>query len=422
MTQSQRSQQSPPSGKLAENVMHFARMLRKAGLPVGPGAVVDALEAVQSGALASRQDFYWALHAVFVKRHEHDPLFEQAFQVFWRNPKMVERLMHQLLQQVRVPAQESPKRPGQRRLAEAMYAPASDRSRQAPPPRVVELDAQFTASPDEVLRRKDFEQMTAEEEARARAAIAAMRLRRIEVKTRRFEPFAHGASIDMRRTIAGSLRRGGHLIDLARRRRRHREPPLVVIADISGSMSNYTRMFLHFVHSLMSDRDRVHIFLFGTRLTNVTREIARRDVDEAMAKVADAVRDWSGGTRIGQCLKAFNWRWSRRVLAQGAHVLLMTDGLERDDTELLGREMARLKRAARRIVWLNPLLRYDGFAPLAAGVRAILPQVDEFRPVHNLDSLEDLARALSYDRQAAYDPRLWMEAQTMKAQTMKAKT
>ena len=399
----------PPSGKLAENIMHFARMLRRAGLPVGPGAVVDALEAVGSGALASREDFYWALHAVFVKRHEHDPVFEQAFQVFWRNPKMAERLLHQLLQQVRVPAAAAPKQPGQRRLAEAMYSPAGDKSRQAPPPQDIEIDARLTASRDEVLRRKDFEQMTAEEEARARAAIAQMRLRRHETRTRRFEPFAHGTSIDMRRTIAGSVRRGGHLVDLARRRRRRREPPLVVIADISGSMSNYSRMFLHFLHSLMSDRDRVHIFLFGTRLTNVTREIARRDVDEAMDRVAHAVQDWSGGTRIGQCLREFNFRWSRRVLAQGAHVLLMTDGLERDDTGLLGLEMARLRRSARRIVWLNPLLRYDGFSPLAAGVRAILPEVDEFRPVHNLDSLEDLARALSSSRKPAYDPRRWME-------------
>ena len=397
----------PPSGKLAENIMHFARMLRKAGLPVGPGAVVDALEAVGSGALASRQDFYWALHAVFVKRHEHDLIFEQAFQMFWRNPKMAERLIHQLLQQVRVPAPEAPAHPGQRRLAEAY---ATGDARRAPQPRTVEIEARFTASRDEVLRRKDFEQMTAEEEARARAAIATLRLRRYEIRTRRFEPFAHGASIDMRRTIAGSVRRGGHLVDLARRRRRRREPPLVVIADISGSMSNYSRMFLHFLHSLMSDRDRMHIFLFGTRLTNVTREIARRDVDEAMDRVAHAVQDWSGGTRIGQCLKEFNFRWSRRVLAQGAHVLLMTDGLERDDTELLEREMARLRRSAKRIVWLNPLLRYDRFSPLAAGVRAILPQVDEFRPVHNLDSLEDLARALSYEPKAAYDPRAWMEA------------
>jgi uncharacterized protein len=173
-------------------------------------------------------------------------------------------------------------------------------------------------------------------------------------------------------------------------------------------MSNYSRLFLHFVHALMNDRDRVHAFLFGTRLTNITRQMTRRDADEAMAKVSGALHDWSGGTRIGESLKQFNYRWSRRVLGQGAHVLLMSDGLERDDTELLGREMARLRRSAKRIVWLNPLLRYDRFSPQAGGVRAILPLVDEFRPVHNLQSLEDLALALSSGRQAAHDPRRWI--------------
>jgi uncharacterized protein len=408
MTGERPSPHRPPAGRLVENIMHFARMLRRAGLPIGPAAVVDALDAVQAGPLRSRHDFYWALHSVFVKRRDHDPLFEQAFQVFWRNPKVAERLLHQLLQQLRMPAPAAPQTPGQRRLAEA-YSSATTPSRRSRPPGEVEIEAQFTASRDEVLRCKDFEQMTAAEEAAAKAVIAQMRLRPIEVTTRRFEPSAHGASIDMRRTIAGSLRQGGHLVEIARRRRRRREPPLVVIADISGSMSNYSRLFLHFVHALMNDRDRVHAFLFGTRLTNITRQMTRRDPDEAMAKVSGALHDWSGGTRIGESLRQFNYRWSRRVLGQGAHVLLMSDGLERDDTELLGREMARLRRSAKRIVWLNPLLRYDRFSPQASGMRAILPLVDEFRPVHNLQSLEDLARALSSGRQAAHDPRRWME-------------
>ena len=390
--------------------MHFARVLRKAGLPVGPGAVLEALEAAQCGAVRSREDFYWVLHSVFVKRHEHEALFEQAFHVFWRKPKMLEQLMQLLFQQVQVQGRDPGKQPGRRRLAEAMFAPAESTSRREAPPGSLELEAEFTASADEVLRQKDFEQMTAEEEARAKTAIAAMRLDRIEVPTRRFEPREHGRRIDMRRTMARSVRSGGHMIDLALRRRRRREPPLVVIADISGSMSNYSRIFLHFLHALTNDRDRVQVFLFGTRLTNITREIARRDVDEAMARVGGAVKDWSGGTRIGHCLKEFNYRWGRRVLGQGAHVLLMTDGLDRDDSGLLGEEMARLKRSARRIVWLNPLLRYDEFAARAAGIRAMLPFVDEFRPVHNLDSLEDLARALSYSRDAAHDPRRWMRA------------
>jgi uncharacterized protein with von Willebrand factor type A (vWA) domain len=398
-----------PGGKLPENIMHFARILRKAGLPVGPGAVLDAIEAAESGALQRRQDFYWALHAIFVKRHEHEALYDQAFKAFWRKPKMFEQLMQLLFQQIRVESAERPKQAGQRRLANAMFAPGDERSRRDTPPGALELEAQFTASADEVLRRKDFEQMTVEEQARAKAAIARLGLNRIERPTRRYRA-SHEGRIDMRRTIARALRSGGQLVDLARRQRRMREPPLVVLADISGSMSNYSRMFLHFLHAITNDRDRVHIFLFGTRLTNVTREIQRRDVDEALARVSAAVKDWSGGTRIGQCLREFNFRWGRRVLGQEAHVLLMTDGLEREDTAQLEAEMTRLQRAARRVVWLNPLLRYQGFEARAAGIRAIMPHVDEFRPVHSLESLEDLARALSYKTGPEHDPRNWMEA------------
>src|SRR5437868_3687700 len=212
----------------------------------------------------------------------------------------------------------------------------------------------------------------------------------------------------MRRTLKGSMRAGGHFIDLERREKQWHEPPLVVLCDISGSCSNYSRMFLHFLHALTNDRDRVHVFLFGTRLTNVTRELKRRDIDEAMSKVSGAVKDWSGGTRIGAALREFNFHWARRVLTQGAHVLLMTDGLDRDDTGLLAAEMARLRRAARRIVWLNPLLRYQGFEPRAAGIRTIMPFVDEFRPVHSLDSLADLARALASPKAREHDPGSWV--------------
>ncbi|MGE0212504.1 MAG: VWA domain-containing protein [Parvibaculaceae bacterium] len=397
-----------PSGKLAENIMHFARILRKAGLPVGPGAVLDALEATQGGVLRTRDDFYWALHAIFVKRHEHEVLYEQAFKAFWRKPKMFEQLMQMLFQQIRVEGAPRQKQAAQRRLANAMFEPG-DASSTRERPGAVEIDASLTASVDEVLRTRDFEQMTVEEEARAKAAIARMRLHRIELPMRRFEGSPKGGRIDMRRTLSRSLRTGGEIIPLAWRKRRRHEPPLVVLADISGSMSNYSRMFLHFLHAVTNDRDRVQVFLFGTRLTNVTREIQRRDVDEALAKVSAAVKDWSGGTRIGRCLREFNFRWGRRVLTQNAHVLLMTDGLEREDCELLGAEMQRLKRSARRIVWLNPLLRFQGFEAKASGIRAIMPYVDEFRPVHSLDNLEDLARALAGPPDARHDPKAWME-------------
>ena len=398
-----------PSGKLAQNIMYFARVLREAGLPVGPGAVIDALDAALSGTLRTREDFYWTLHAVFIKRRDHKELFDQAFHVFWKKPKMLEQLMQLMFQQITRDAGEKAKQAGFRRLAEAMFDKQEMQSRREQKPEALELDATFTASADEVLRAKDFEQMTVAEQAQARQAIARMRLHRTEVRTRRYARALKGPAIDMRRTLQGSLRAGGHYIDLERRERQWREPPLVVLCDISGSCSNYSRMFLHFLHSLSNDRERVTVFLFGTRLTNITRELRRRDIDEAMGKVSGAVKDWSGGTRIGTSLKEFNYKWARRVLTQGAHVLLMTDGLDREDATLLSHEMERLRRQTKHIVWLNPLLRYDGFKALAGGIRAMMPFVDEFRPVHSLDSLADLVHALAGAASPAHDPRQWLK-------------
>jgi uncharacterized protein with von Willebrand factor type A (vWA) domain len=198
----------------------------------------------------------------------------------------------------------------------------------------------------------------------------------------------------MRKTLRAALRQAD-LIQLQRKRRRTRPPPLVVLCDISGSMSRYSRLFLHFMHAVTNDRDRVHTFLFGTRLTNVTRMLRHKDVDEAIANVAASVEDWSGGTRIGQTLAEFNRFWSRRVLGQGAVVLFISDGLDRDAGAGIGREIDRLHKSCRRLIWLNPLLRYEAFEPKSLGMRAILPHVDEFRPVHSLESLESLIEALS---------------------------
>lgn len=400
--------QAPLSGRLAENIMHFARVLREAGIPVGPGAVLDALDAAQCGSLRTRDDFYWTLHAVFIKRRDQREVFDQAFHVFWKKPKMLEQLMQLFFHQIARSASEKEKQAGFRRLAEAMFDKHESQSQQREKKEDIEVDASFTASAEEVLRHKDFEQMTVAEQAQARQAIARLRLHRTEVMTRRYARALKGPAIDMRRTLKGSLRAGGHFIDLERRERQWHEPPLVVLCDISGSCSTYSRMFLHFLHALTNDRDRVSVFLFGTRLTNITRELKRRDIDEAMTKVSGAVKDWSGGTRIGPSLREFNYKWARRVLSQGAHVLLMTDGLDREDTTTLEHEMDRLRRQAKRIIWLNPLLRYDGFKALAGGIRAIMPHVDEFRPVHSLDSLRDLAAALAGPPSPAHDPRKWM--------------
>jgi uncharacterized protein len=403
------SNRAPPHGHLAENIMHFARVLREAGIPVGPGLVIDALDAAMAGPLRKREDFYWTLHSVFVKRREHRELFDQAFHVFWKKPKMLQQLMQLMYQQIARKPHENKKQAGFRRLAEAMFDKHEVQSKAQEKKDALDIDATFTASADEILHEKDFEQMTVTEQAQALQALRKLRFNRVEVKTRRFRSNQAGRRIDMRRTLQQSIRDGGNLVELLKKKQRWREPPLVILCDISGSCSNYSRMFLHFLHTLINDRDRVYVFLFGTRLTNITRELRRKDIDEAMLKVSSAVKDWSGGTRIGTTLHEFNFKWARRVLTQGAHVLLMTDGLDREDVTQLETEMKRLRLSAKRIVWLNPLLRFGGFEARANGIRAMMPYVDEFRPVHSLNSLEDLATTLASPRSNAHDPRKWMK-------------
>lgn len=312
-------------GRIAENVMHFARLLRAAGLPLGPGQVLDGIAAVEAVGLRRRDDLYWALHAVFVTRREQHELFDQAFHLFWRNPEIPERMRALLLPKIEVPREESGEK-ALRRLAEAIGMGDKTRREQIAPE--IEIDAALTFSAEEMLRRKDFAQMSAEELAQAKAALARLRLAFPELPTRRHRAAARGARIDLRASLKASLRTGGDLLTLRRRAPRLRRPPIVVLCDISGSMGRYSRMALHFLHALTNDRDRVHVFLFGTRLTNITHHLRRRDVDEALARVARSVNDWDGGTRIGQCLHEFNLRWSRRVLGQNAVVLLITDGLE----------------------------------------------------------------------------------------------
>jgi uncharacterized protein len=378
--------------RLALNLMHFARALRAAGLPVGPGKVLQAVEAVEAVGLGSRSDFYWALHAVLVNRHDQSELFDQAFHVFWRNPDILKKMMAMMLPTVRTePAPDKPEMA--QRLADALHGTAPDV--EGKEKTEIEIDATFTMSAAERLQAKDFETMSAEEMAQAKILLARLALPLAEVTTRRHQPDPHGPRVDPRGTLRWMLRSGGDLADLARKRKRTRPPPLVVLCDISGSMTRYSRMILHFMHAVTNDRDRVHSFVFGTRLTNITRHLRHKDVDVALDAVSSAVADWSGGTRIGTALRAFNRQWARRVLGQGAIILLITDGLDRDAGEGLAEEAERLHKSCRRLVWLNPLLRWEGFAPKSSGIRALLPHVDDFRATHNLNSLASLADALS---------------------------
>ena len=400
-------------GHIAANIMHFARVLRAAGLPIGPGQVIDAVQAVKSTGLGRRDDFYWTLHAVFVNRRDQRELFDQAFHIFWRNPQILERMMSMILPSAELGQAEKPEAEVSLRIAEALAAGASPQDEiSTRESEEIEFDATLTFSREEVLREIDFEKMSAAEIEAAKAAMRRIRLPIKDIPTRRFRTDKAGARADMHATLRAALRFGGDVIPMRWRSRRRRTPPLVVLCDISGSMERYARMLLHFLHAITNDRDRVHTFLFGTRLTNVTRYLRYRDIDIALDKIAEAVVDWSGGTRIGQCLYEFNRDWSRRVLTQGALVLLITDGLDREGGDGLPRQIDRLHRSSRRLIWLNPLLRYEQFQPKSQGIRAILPHVDEFRPVHNLESLMQLTHVLSDpDANAVSDPtlKLWQE-------------
>ncbi|MCQ0988298.1 vWA domain-containing protein [Jiella marina] len=403
--------EADPHGRLADNIAYFARALRRAGLKVGPAATIDAIEAVKAAGLTSREDFYWTLHATLVTRREDDAVFAEAFRLFWRSRELIEKMIA-MFSPTAPPRESEPRKPkaGEQRAAEGLLEGQEKRMTKQDRP-VVEIDASLTVSGKEVLRAKDFAQMSVAEIAEAKRAIAALRLPDDEVKTRRLRLDPRGRKIDARATMRASMRTGGDLLLPRFASPRTQHPPVVVIADISGSMSQYTRVFLHFLHALTDKRRRVHTFLFGTRLTNVTRQMRRKDPDEALAECTGAVKDWSGGTRIAEAIGSFNRDWSRRVLGQGAIVILITDGLERDSVDDLSREMERLHKSCRRLIWLNPLLRYDGFSAKARGVRAMLPHVDEFRSVHSLDAMAELCQALSAGRSntAATDPRRWMD-------------
>lgn len=403
----------PENPRLAQNIIHFARALRRAGLPVGPGRVIEAVRAVEAAGFTDRMDFYWTLHACFVNRPEHRVVFAQVFRLYWRDPRFLEHMMSLMLPAIRGVQEEKRAAAAEKRAAQALLG---DEMPELPEPEdseggtQIEIDASMTMSAEEKLRSLDFEQMSTEEIAQAKRMLARLTLPVKPILSRRRMASALGNRLDRQKTLRTAMRQGGEIRSLARAKQRPRWPNLVVLCDISGSMSQYSRMVLHFLHAVANEKGagwaKVHAFTFGTRLTNISRHLATRDVDAALKAAGAEAQDWEGGTRIGQCLHAFNRDWSRRVMGQGAVVLLITDGLDRDDASALEKEMERLHLSARRVIWLNPLLRWDGFAPKATGIRAMLPHVDSFRAGHSIASLEDLAHAISRPDDAGEKARL----------------
>lgn len=392
----------PDAPKLSHNITYFARALRKAGLPIGPGRVIDAIRAVEAAGFSEKVDFYWTLHACFVSRPEHRAVFTQVFRLYWRDPRYLEHMMAAMLPAVRGVQEERTAQAAEKRAAEALLdgvdhdIPDVENEEDGTE---IEIDSTLTMSSEERLRSLDFEQMSTAEIAQAKRMLARLELPVKPIPSRRGKADINGARADWKRTLRNAMRQGGDFRTVARQSPRPRWPNLVVICDISGSMSQYSRMVLHFLHAVANQKGagwaKVHGFTFGTRLTNISRHLLTRDVDAALASAGAEAQDWEGGTRIGDCLHTFNRDWSRRVMGQGAVVLLITDGLDRGDADALGHEMQRLHLSSRRLIWLNPLMRWEGFAPKAQGIRTMLPHVDSFRAGHSIASLEDLARALS---------------------------
>ncbi len=377
-------------GRLAHNILLFARTLRSAGLAIGTSQVIEALIAVVHAGIERRDDLYWALRAVLVKHPAHMPVFNQAFHLYFRNPRLLERMMALLLPAIEDGKPEENRERAIRRLLDALSQENTATAENVE----IELDQSGSFSDRELLRNKDFEQMSLHEQREARTLL----LRDLQPlrprPTRRFRTDRQGDRYDLRRSMRLMLRGSGHLIPLARKRRSKRSPDLVLICDISGSMSGYSRMFLHFAHALTQQDAVVHSFVFGTRLTNISHWLGTKDVDESLQQVSDIVKDWDGGTRIAACLRAFNHDWTRRVLARDAVVILLSDGLERDADSDLEFQMKRLSKSCRQLIWLNPMLRYEQFEPKAVGIKKMLPHVDRFVPAHNVRSLTSMWQAL----------------------------
>jgi hypothetical protein len=385
---------------LAENITHFARVLRNAGIPVGPDRVLAALEALEAVGLERREDVHAALSAVMLDRHEQQQIFDAAFATFWRDPKLLEQMMAQLLPKAHGRADRERQRPN--RLAEALAPPRVDAEARRPAAGKddeIEYETTFTFSDRERLQSADFESMTGAEFELAKRIAEELPLPLAPVRRRRHEASSRG-HIDLRATMLAMARQPATLVPRFSEPRSEL-PALVVLLDISGSMDRYARLMLHYVHGLTRRYLKVQTLTFGTRLTNITRALRNRDPDVALAMAGAQVQDWKGGTRIASCLDDFNRHWARRLLGANAAVLLVTDGLDTDEHGDLTRAARQLRLFAHQIVWLNPLLRFDRFEPRAAGIRALLPNVDRFLPVHNLASLADLAVALRAPRARA---------------------
>lgn len=376
----------PIPGQLLRNMVLFGRLLRAQGVEVTPTQTLDLVEAVKYIDLSCREDFKNTARTILVNRYDHLALFDRVFDLFWQARAKNELALFET-------GGPDPQAPAGE---EEVIWDETDREEGGPGDEEPQPDVEtaYTYSAVEVLRHKNFAELTPEELAEVKRLLQAMAWDLEQRRTRRKAPAVLGRYPDMRRTLRQNLRYGGEPLTLAWRRRKRKRRPLVVICDISGSMERYSRVLLKFIYAISNGLEKVEAFVFSTRLTRVTRYLRARDIDAALDQVTAGVCDWAGGTRIGESLRTFNFEWGRRVLGQGAIILIISDGWDRGNVDLLRREMNRLQLSCRRLVWLNPLLGSPRYKPLTRGIQAALPYVDDFLPVHNLKSLEELGLLL----------------------------
>lgn len=401
-------------GHLFHNLMLFSRVLREMGLDANPTRTIDLARSIEFIGLGNKEDFKNAARAVMVRRFEEEPVFDYVFQMFWRRWPSSED--SQVLRDL--PPEAGEKRPSSVQEQKDQSAPperdettkqdkegAEENTQQikklaegeAPSEQAdqSEGEKQKTYSESEVLQNKDFQDFTQQEMQEAKRLMAELRWSLPYHKSRRLQAARHGRRLDARRVVRKSLKYGGTPLELSWRKRKMKPRPLVLICDISGSMDLYSRLLLQFMHSMESGLKYVETFVFGTRLTRITHELKQRNVDEALLAVSKAVKDWSGGTKIGESLESFNVKWARRVMGHGAIVIIISDGWDRGNVETLRREMSRLQRLSWRLIWLNPLLGLPDYQPLTIGIQAALDYVDEFMPAHNFRSLQQLSELLT---------------------------
>lgn len=374
-------------GKLLHNLLLFGRVCKRLGMAVSPNRMIEVANALQHIQLGRKEDFRHALRALIVSRQRDLELFDQAFELFWK--RHGDGWINIGLES----GNQASKSEQPRILPNQSYRDNTVFHDDRPENDEEMIVIYQTVSENEVLRRKDFALMTGEEIAAARKAMASLRWSLGTRKTRRFVP-GKGDLLDLRRAFRRNMRYAGEPISLPTRRQKIKPRPLVLICDISGSMERYTRLLLHFMHTLANSIYQVESFVFSTRLTRITRPLRHKSIDVTLKQVSETVQDWGGGTRIGDNLHAFNFVWARRVLGRGAVVILITDGWDRGDPEQLRSEMDRLQRNANRVIWLNPLIGGERYEPITRGAQAMLPYVDDFLAVRNLANLEALAKEL----------------------------